>query len=122
MSNARFQPPGLALELPPQRGEHAWLGQIVAIAPGRSRPLAFADLPALARHIHRERGGRGLQLKPSVASYDRSDTFKAITVYFLPEGDAGAPDYAFTVAIQGRPREALEAALAAANPDIPEAA
>jgi len=87
------------------------------IPPGLSRPLQFTDLDALARHIHRRRGGRGLRLSRIVAQYGGSDTFPAFEVRWLVDQDE---EYAFTVAIQGRARETLEAALEAANPDRPE--
>ncbi len=120
MSDPQFAPPGLALNAVPQRGRFPFVDAICAIVPGVARPMTFADLAALARWIHRQRGARGLELRPVVASYSGSDTFKAIAVRF--QDGAGGADYACTVSIRGRPPEALEAALAAANPNTPEAA
>lgn len=88
------------------------------IAPDRNQPLVFTDLDALARHIHRQRGRHGLKLTRTVAAYGGSDTFPAFEVRWI-EPDSDHERYAFTVAIQGRPRETLEAALASTNPDIP---
>jgi hypothetical protein len=99
--------------------------QPTLIPTGFAKPVAFADLAALARHIHRQRAGRGLRIAITHASYGGSDTFPAFAIYWLPkdgEEEGHGEDYAFTVAIQTDKRERLEAALAAANPDLPEAA
>jgi hypothetical protein len=89
--------------------------------PGPSKPLQFTDVDALARHIHRHRGRRGLQIRKIVAHYGGSDTFQAYEVRWLYPADAGGHDeYAFTLAVQGRSQAALEAAIAAANPDQPD--
>lgn len=101
MTNAPFQPPGLALDVPAQRGRFPFVDRICAILPGEPRPVAFPELVDLARWIHRRRDGRGLLLRPLVASYSGSDTFKAIAVHWL--GPDGAPDYAFTVSIRSGP-------------------
>lgn len=87
------------------------------IPPGAGKPTVFTDIDALARHIHRHRGRRGLQLKRIVAQYGGSDTFAAFEVRWL--SDIGDEEYAFTVAIQGRSSDALQRALSDTNPDIP---
>lgn len=88
------------------------------IPPGYAKPLTFTDVDALARHLHRRRGRRGLQLTRTVAHYGGSDTFSAFVVRWVD--DAGDDEYAYT-AIQGRSLEALQAALATTNPDTPKA-
>jgi len=85
------------------------------IGPGFDKPLVFTDVDALARHIHRQRGRRGLRLSRTVASYAGSDTFPCFTVRWLDEHDGGET-YAFTVAIQSDRQSLLEAALANTTP------
>lgn len=105
------------LNAPASRGAGGrWPTMPTVIRPGPHKPLQFADTDALARHIHRHRGRRGLQIKRITATYGGSDTFPAFEIRWLYED---SDEYAFTVAIQSDRRERLEAALAANNPDVP---
>lgn len=108
---------GLVLDAPAARGQREGPHVPTIIRAAWQKPLAFPSMAALARHIHRERRGRGVQLTRCVAAFHLSDTFPAFRVAWLTDDDA---EYAFTIAVQGRSREALEAAIADANPDVPE--
>lgn len=106
------------LNAPASRGAGGrWPTQPTIIRPGPHKPLQFTDVDALARHIHRQRGRRGLQIKRTVATYAGSDTFPAFEIRWLYDD---SDEYAFTAAIQCAEPARLEAALAAANPDTPE--
>ncbi|MDR3513748.1 MAG: hypothetical protein P4L73_19095 [Caulobacteraceae bacterium] len=110
---------GLTLNAPPTRGAYAAPRRPTFIPHLPGRPVVFDDVGALAAKVHRVRGGRPIRLRPSVAAYDGSDTFPAFTLYVIgPDGDE---QYAGALAVQGLSRERLEAAIAAANPEAPDA-
>lgn len=84
-----------------------------------ARPVSYPDLPALARAIHRLRcaGGRerSLQLIATTATWQGSDSFRAFKILVGEPGEAPV-DYLASCYALGRPREVLEAVLAAENP------
>lgn len=109
----------LALDVPPTRGVRPGPDAPCLMGGWPARPVCYPDLPALARAIHRLRtaGGRerSLQLVPTHAAYAGSDSFPAFKLLVGEPGEAPA-DYLASCYALGRPREALEAALAAENP------
>jgi hypothetical protein len=107
----------LTLGALPGRGIQPGPDRPTIILPGRWNPLQFEDVPALARWIQRRRQGRGLVIQRRTVAYHASDSFPGFTIAWERDGDE---QYAFTVAIQTDRREVLEAALAEANPDLPE--
>jgi hypothetical protein len=77
------------------------------------KPLAFASLSAMARRIHAERGGRGLELQPDLMPFfANSEPQPVVTVHTL--GLDGSRDrlvgYAWLGGGEGS-RERLQAAL-----------
>ena len=81
------------------------------------KPVLFPSLDHLCRALHRRRAGRALRLEPTKATYFGSDSFAAFKVWFAaPDCDEA---FAFTLAGVGASREALQAAIAAANPETP---
>lgn len=86
----------------------------------RVSPLACADLPALARAIHRRRGQRGLELWDAPLRLGHEAEARAgVTVWIL--GDDGQRRECLGWAwLDGRGRDALAAALGAAQPQAVE--
>lgn len=94
--------------------------QPTLIPPLPAGPIVFADVDALARHLHRQRGRRGLRLARCKVSYAGSDTFTAFAVtWTAAAGGAALEEYACTLAGLGDDPARLDAALAAANPAPP---
>lgn len=89
----------------------------VLIGPEPAKPRQFADLAALARHIHALRGPRGgLEIGGLThASQDGCAPFPAFNLYRLAEDD-GARTWLGLVAIQADSADRLRAALNAALP------
>ena len=90
-----------------------------ALCPGadlRGRPVAFPDAAALARHIHRARGGERLQLRDGdVSFYDEPQPRRVVEVYVHGE----TSDRLRLVGrawLGGRGRESLQAALERVQP------
>lgn len=102
----------LVLDPFPQRGTKPGPRQPTVIPQIPETLVQFRDLAALAKHLHRERRQRGLQLFRGTASHGGSDTFTAFRVMF-------DDDYAFTIAGVGDSLASLQAAIAAANPHQP---
>jgi hypothetical protein len=113
-------PNALVLDASPSRGLRPGPAQpcLIFPAPWDRRSVLFADLAAFCRGLHRRRAGRAMRLEPTQASLCGSDSFPAFKVWFrAPDCDEA---FAFTVAGVGDSREALQAALAANNPDAPQ--
>lgn len=112
---------GLTLNAPPERGVNHPPRRPTLFDGGPGRPVAFENLAALARHLHRRRRGQGLRIaRPTIARWNGSDTFPALAVWIVgPDGDE---HYLATLAVQGDAPEAVMAALAETNPEIAELA
>jgi hypothetical protein len=78
-------------------------------------PAAFNSVFGLARAVHMMRGGRGLRIKPTYASYDASDTFPCFTLYAI--GEDGDERYLAVAVAPGLDVEAFQRTIADANPD-----
>lgn len=109
---------GLVIDAPPERGLRRGFARPTVIPPVPGAPISFRDLAGLAAHIQRLRRRRGLELRAGHASWNGSDTFPIFKLWWLTgdEHAAAEREYGFAIAVQGASREALEAAIAAANP------
>jgi len=88
------------------------------IPPGPKKAQAFADIPAIARFVHRLRGHRGVQLSRAVATYRGSDTFPILLLSLVYDGE-DQTEYAGALCLQGLTREGFERALREAQGDEP---
>lgn len=111
---------GLVMDAPPERGARPAPERPTLIPPLPAAPVSFRSIAELATHVQRQRRGRGLELRAGHASLSGSDTFPIFNLYWQTP-DTGALEWAFAIACQTAHRETLEAALAAANPDLPKA-
>lgn len=109
----------LVLNAPPRIGLRRGPRRPTLIVPPGSTLRPFDDIAALARYVHRERAGRGMQIVRITAAVQGSDSFTAFSIRW--QDDFGGEAYAFTAAGVGEQREAFEAALAEHNPDVPAA-
>jgi hypothetical protein len=80
------------------------------ILPLPAPPETFDNLEGLAARVQELRGDRGLQGRRQVATYHGFGTFEAISLY-VTELEGDTVTWLGTVAIQGRPIEALQAAV-----------
>lgn len=106
------QGPGLAptwqLVGPPPRLPTLILG-------AADRETAFADLPALARAVHRLRKGRAIRIAARARARDQgATTFPSFDIFAI--GPFGDERWLCGAAIQTKDREVLQAALEAACP------
>ena len=85
------------------------------LAPGE-KPLVLTDLPALARRIHHERGAAGIQLQDFPAPlHTGQDAIDGVSIWTL-DASGERSDYLGWAYLDGRDREALQAALDANEP------
>jgi hypothetical protein len=86
------------------------------IPPLPKGPMRFADLAAMARHIHGLRGARGLQVSAlSYASYGDSDTFPGFNLDLI-DARTNTTEWIGFVAVQSDSPAGLKAALDATRP------
>lgn len=89
------------------------------------RPQTFPDLRAMARFLQRLRteGGvqRGLQLRPTLATWRNSDSFPAfeVLVQHDPANATGEGEHIATIACQGASLERMRMLLAEADHTAP---
>lgn len=83
-----------------------------------AKPVAMATLPALARAIHASRGQRAIQLQDAPLNVQGWGELQGVSIFTLSE--AGEPQtYIGWAWLDGRPRQSLEAALAATKANVP---
>ncbi len=86
-----------------------------------SKPTVFADIGAMARSIHRERGGSAIQLHPGHVAVQGFGKVRMVGVYRLGP-DANQESFLGWAYLAGAGRAALEAALRAHQPNPAAAA